>query len=182
MRFCLKWSTLHHSPFLTAQMSVFMVFCGPHLPLAFQFVCGPGGRFPFVLLRRRRRSRDTVKIVGFVRGSLLETFVLFVWNFPPLFSISAGLHFPSPLKTQSKFVFPSVDILQRACFWNLVACTRICVSGDNFVTSWKILLSLFLIWSPFLFAKTRHMSHWFRSLPHMRHFSTPPKRMFFRPT
>ena len=28
---------------LTAQMSVFMVFCGPHLPLAFQFVCGPGG-------------------------------------------------------------------------------------------------------------------------------------------
>ena len=24
-------------------MSVFMVFCGPHLPLAFQFVCGPGG-------------------------------------------------------------------------------------------------------------------------------------------
>ena len=29
--------------FLTAQMSVFMVFCGPHLPLAFQFVCGPGG-------------------------------------------------------------------------------------------------------------------------------------------
>ena len=29
--------------FLTAQMSVLMVFCGPHLPLAFQFVCGPGG-------------------------------------------------------------------------------------------------------------------------------------------
>jgi len=28
--------------FLTAQMSVFTVFCGPHLPLAFQFVCGPG--------------------------------------------------------------------------------------------------------------------------------------------
>ena len=25
------------------QMPVFMVFCGPHLPLAFQFVCGPGG-------------------------------------------------------------------------------------------------------------------------------------------
>ena len=24
-------------------MSVLMVFCGPHLPLAFQFVCGPGG-------------------------------------------------------------------------------------------------------------------------------------------
>jgi len=30
--------------FLTAQMSVFMVFCGPHLPLAFQFVCGPKER------------------------------------------------------------------------------------------------------------------------------------------
>ena len=29
--------------FLTAQMSVFMVLCGPLLPLAFQFVCGPGG-------------------------------------------------------------------------------------------------------------------------------------------
>ena len=31
-------------------MSVFKVFCGPHLPLASQFVCGPGasGRFPFV--------------------------------------------------------------------------------------------------------------------------------------
>ena len=29
--------------FLTAQMSVFMFFCGPHLPVAFQFVCGPGG-------------------------------------------------------------------------------------------------------------------------------------------
>ena len=26
-----------------AQISVFMVFCGPHLPLAFQCVCGPGG-------------------------------------------------------------------------------------------------------------------------------------------
>ena len=26
------------------QMSVFMAFCGPHLPIAFQFVCGPGGR------------------------------------------------------------------------------------------------------------------------------------------
>jgi len=28
--------------FLAAQMSVFMVFGGPHLPLVFQFVCGPG--------------------------------------------------------------------------------------------------------------------------------------------
>ena len=33
-----KWTA-----FLTAQMSVFKVFCGPDLPLAFQFVCGPGG-------------------------------------------------------------------------------------------------------------------------------------------
>jgi len=28
---------------LTGQLSVLMVFCGPHLPLASQFVCGPGG-------------------------------------------------------------------------------------------------------------------------------------------
>ena len=27
--------------FLTAQMSVFMVVCGPQLPLAFHFVCVP---------------------------------------------------------------------------------------------------------------------------------------------
>ena len=26
-----------------AQMSVLMISCGPHLPLAFQFVCGPVG-------------------------------------------------------------------------------------------------------------------------------------------
>ena len=32
--------------FLTAQMSVFMVFCGPHLPFDFQLVCGPGGGLP----------------------------------------------------------------------------------------------------------------------------------------
>ena len=38
-----KWPKGAGGPFLTAQMSVFMVFCVPHLPLAFQFVCGPGG-------------------------------------------------------------------------------------------------------------------------------------------
>ena len=38
------------------------------------------GRFPFVSLRRRRRTRDTVRIVVFVGGSLLETSVLFVWK------------------------------------------------------------------------------------------------------
>ena len=38
-----KRQTFFRWQFLTAQMSVFMVFCGPHLPLAFQFVCGPGG-------------------------------------------------------------------------------------------------------------------------------------------
>ena len=27
----------------TSQMSVLMFFCDPHLPLAFQFACGPGG-------------------------------------------------------------------------------------------------------------------------------------------
>ena len=31
------------SELYTAQMSALMVVCGPHLPLAFQFVCGPGG-------------------------------------------------------------------------------------------------------------------------------------------
>ena len=74
--------TLH-----TAQMFVLMVFCGPQLPLAFLFVCGPvergpqtnwkaNGRFPFVWLRRRRRSRDTVQIVVFVGTlKLLETIV-----------------------------------------------------------------------------------------------------------
>ena len=57
----------------TAQMSVLMVFCGPHLPLALRFVCGPSGRFPFVWLRRRRRPRDPVQIVVFVGGPRLET-------------------------------------------------------------------------------------------------------------
>ena len=62
-----------------ANLSVCMVFCGPHLPLAFQFVCEPGGgggqigRFPFVGLRHRRRARDTVQIVVFVGGPLVET-------------------------------------------------------------------------------------------------------------
>ena len=31
-----KYVALH-----TAQMTGLVVFCGPHLPLAFQFVCGP---------------------------------------------------------------------------------------------------------------------------------------------
>ena len=39
----LKWPTLTTKGFLTAHLSGLMVFCGPHLPLAFQFVCGPGG-------------------------------------------------------------------------------------------------------------------------------------------
>ena len=37
----------------SGQMSVLIVFCGPRLPLSFQFVCGPSGRFPFVWLHRR---------------------------------------------------------------------------------------------------------------------------------
>ena len=66
-----------------------MVFCGSHLPPAFKFVCGPSSaraawaaafEAPFVSLRRRRRTRDTVRIVVFVGGSLLETSVLFVWK------------------------------------------------------------------------------------------------------
>ena len=36
------------------------------------------GRFLFVWLRRRRRQRDTVQIVVFVGGSLLETIVPYV--------------------------------------------------------------------------------------------------------
>ena len=97
--------------FLTAQMSVFMVFCGPHLPLAFQFVCGPGGgggpqtnwkasgRFLFVWLRRRSRPRNTVYIVVFVRGPLLKTLVplgmggvgdLFDPSFPARFPEAVG--------------------------------------------------------------------------------------------
>ena len=54
-------------------------FCGPHLPLAFQFVFGlvGGGTagFPLIWLRRRRRSRDTVQLVVFVGGPRLKTFV-----------------------------------------------------------------------------------------------------------
>ena len=71
----LKWPVIATEFFLTAQMSVLMVFCGPHLPLAFRFVCGPGGGFLFVWLRHRRRPRDTVQIVVFVGGPLLKTFV-----------------------------------------------------------------------------------------------------------
>ena len=38
-----KWPFWAVLGLLTAQLSVLMVFCGPHLPLAFHFVCGPGG-------------------------------------------------------------------------------------------------------------------------------------------
>ena len=47
---------------LTAQMSVLMVFCGPHLPLAFHFVCGSS--FP----------RTAKKMEG-----KRKFFLLFVW-------------------------------------------------------------------------------------------------------
>ena len=40
---------------LTAQMSVFMVFCGPHLPLACHFVCGA---VFYLLVSRFGRSRN----------------------------------------------------------------------------------------------------------------------------
>ena len=40
---CVTLALLSRCTFLTVQMSVFMVFCGPRLPLAFQFVCGPEG-------------------------------------------------------------------------------------------------------------------------------------------
>ena len=67
-------------------MSVLMVFCGPHLPLAFQFVCVPpsprpgkkwkaSGRFLFIWLRCRRRPQDIAQKVVFVSGPLLETIV-----------------------------------------------------------------------------------------------------------
>ena len=57
----------------------FDILFGPHLPLAFQFVCGPGeggsGRFPFIWLRRGRHSRNALQIVVFVGGPLFKTFV-----------------------------------------------------------------------------------------------------------
>ena len=67
-------------------MSVLMVFCGPHLPLPFHFVCGPSspgpqtkwkgsGRFLFIWLRCRRRPQDIAQKVVFVSGPLLETIV-----------------------------------------------------------------------------------------------------------
>ena len=57
---------------LKAQMSILMVFCGPHLSLAFQFVCGPGqSGFPFVWVRLAAGGR--------VRP-ILEIIVLFAWN------------------------------------------------------------------------------------------------------
>jgi len=59
-----------------------MVFCGPHLLLAFHFLCGPGGgepqrngkasgKFPFMWSRRRRLPSGGV----FVGGPLLEVIV-----------------------------------------------------------------------------------------------------------
>ena len=42
-RSALQWHLRPERTFLTAQMSVLVIFGGPHLPLAFQFVCGPGG-------------------------------------------------------------------------------------------------------------------------------------------
>jgi len=48
--------------FLTAQMSVFMVFCGPHLPLAFQFVCAPGGGGSSPFLNKQFYERGNSKL------------------------------------------------------------------------------------------------------------------------
>ena len=81
-----KRPDLKNSLFHTAKMPVLTVFCGPHLPLAFHFDCGPGvgglqtkwkasGRFFFIWLRRRRRPRDTVQIVVLVGAPLWETIV-----------------------------------------------------------------------------------------------------------
>ena len=74
-----KWrhSTLYQFRTLHKLVCFWCFFCGPHLPLAFQFVCGPegggpqtnwkvSGRFPFVW------SRDTVQIVVFVGGLKLS--------------------------------------------------------------------------------------------------------------
>ena len=72
--------------FLTAQSSFSVVFCGPHFPLVFHFVCGPpptgpktkwkaSGRFPFIWLRRHMWPRHTVQIIVFVGGAFWETIV-----------------------------------------------------------------------------------------------------------
>jgi len=82
------YKCLFHRSFvcLTAEMSVFMVFCGPHLPLAFQFVCGPGrgggtrqqiGRqvegFPLFGCAAGNRTKSSFCWLG----PLLETIVLY---------------------------------------------------------------------------------------------------------
>merc|ERR550534_3660163 len=56
--------------FLTAQMSVFMVFCGPHLPLAFQFVCAPGGGGSSPFLNKQFYERGNFKL--FEKGFFLN--------------------------------------------------------------------------------------------------------------
>ena len=59
----------------TGKMSVLLVYCGPHLPLA----PGPHSNwkasesFPYVWFCRRRRPRDAVQVAIFVGGPLLET-------------------------------------------------------------------------------------------------------------
>ena len=70
--------------------SVLMVFCGSHLLLAFQFVCGPGGRGGLanklegmwkvslcLVAPSRGRLRDRVQVVVFAGGPLFKTFVPF---------------------------------------------------------------------------------------------------------
>ena len=89
-----SWSLLLVSFGLhTAQISVLMVFYGLHLPLAFHFVCNPGGggagnkmegkwKVSLCLVApSRRRPRDAEQIVVFVAGPLSETIVLLVWTF-----------------------------------------------------------------------------------------------------
>ena len=65
--------------FITAQMSVSMVFCGPHLPLAFQFVCGPGGGAGSSREKRdvsrhafKRPSKITLQRLGGMEPSRME--------------------------------------------------------------------------------------------------------------
>ena len=78
-----QWPFSEIHPFLTTQLSISMVFCGPCIPLAVQFACGPGRGgpqtnwkanrwFPFIWLRRRGRPRFTIHFVG---GLFVETIV-----------------------------------------------------------------------------------------------------------
>ena len=66
----------------TGKMSVLLVYCGPHLPLA----PGPHSnwkaseRFPFVWFCRRRRPRDAVQVAIFVGGPLLQTIAPCGWK------------------------------------------------------------------------------------------------------